>query len=39
MSTRGLVEVASHEVDGLIVIGALDPHAGAQAWTRGDGRG
>jgi phenylpropionate dioxygenase-like ring-hydroxylating dioxygenase large terminal subunit len=24
MSTRGLVEVGSHEVDGLIVIGALD---------------
>src|SRR6516164_9745834 len=24
MSSRGLVEVASHEVDGLIVIGALD---------------
>src|ERR1700752_5283868 len=24
MSTRGLVEVPSHEVDGLIVIGALD---------------
>src|SRR5947209_9822506 len=24
-STRGLVEVPSHEVDGLIVIGALDP--------------
>ena len=40
MSTRGLVEVESHEVDGLIVIGALDPHAGAQAWhRRGDGRG
>ena len=29
-STRGLVEVESHEVDGLIVIGALDSHAGAQ---------
>ena len=27
-STRGLVEVESHEVDGLIVIGALDPHPG-----------
>jgi choline monooxygenase len=27
MSTRGLVEVASSEVDGLIVIGALDPDA------------
>ena len=24
---------ASHEVDGLIVIGALDSHAGAQAWA------
>ncbi|MCV7117986.1 ring-hydroxylating oxygenase subunit alpha [Mycobacterium nebraskense] len=29
-STRGLVEVPSREVDGLIVIGALDFHAGAQ---------
>jgi choline monooxygenase len=29
-STRGLVEVPSHEVDGLIVIGALDSNAGAQ---------
>jgi choline monooxygenase len=29
MSARGLVEVASREVDGLIVIGALDPHAAA----------
>jgi choline monooxygenase len=27
MPTRGLVEVASSEVDGLIVIGALDPDA------------
>ena len=27
MSTRGLVEVTSSEVDGLIVIGALDSHA------------
>jgi choline monooxygenase len=35
MSTRGLVEVTSHEVDGLIVIGALDP---ASAGSRdGDG--
>jgi choline monooxygenase len=34
MSTRGLVEVASREVDGLIVIGALDPvDAGAQVWV------
>jgi choline monooxygenase len=32
MSTRGLVEVASREVDGLIVIGALDAgHLGATA--------
>jgi phenylpropionate dioxygenase-like ring-hydroxylating dioxygenase large terminal subunit len=31
-STRGLVEVPSHEVDGLIVIGALDTNAGAQTW-------
>jgi len=31
MSSRGLVEVASHEVDGLIVIGALDSgRAGSQ---------
>ncbi|MCV7438530.1 aromatic ring-hydroxylating oxygenase subunit alpha [Mycobacterium seoulense] len=29
-STRGLVEVPSHEVDGLIVIGALDSPAGTQ---------
>ncbi|WP_197508760.1 SRPBCC family protein [Mycobacterium sp. 1081908.1] len=28
--TRGLVEVESHEVDGLIVIGALNSGAGAQ---------
>jgi phenylpropionate dioxygenase-like ring-hydroxylating dioxygenase large terminal subunit len=34
MSTRGLVEVASREVDGLIVIGALDSvDAGLQAWV------
>ncbi len=34
MSTRGLVEVASREVDGLIVIGALDSgDAGRQAWA------
>jgi choline monooxygenase len=34
MSTRGLVEVASREVDGLIVIGALDSvYAGPQAWA------
>ena len=32
VSTRGLVEVPSHEVDGLIVIGALDSHADAQIW-------
>jgi phenylpropionate dioxygenase-like ring-hydroxylating dioxygenase large terminal subunit len=32
-STRGLVEVPSREVDGLIVIGALDSSAGAQAWA------
>ena len=32
-STRGLVEVESHEVDGLIVIGALDSDAGAQTWV------
>jgi phenylpropionate dioxygenase-like ring-hydroxylating dioxygenase large terminal subunit len=32
-STRGLVEVESHEVDGLIVVGALDPHAGAPIWV------
>jgi choline monooxygenase len=32
MSTRGLAEVTSVEVDGLIVIGALNPDAG-----RGDG--
>jgi len=31
MSTRGLVEVASREVDGLIVIGALDPNAAASS--------
>ncbi len=30
-SARGLVEVESHEVDGLIVIGALDSYAGARA--------
>jgi choline monooxygenase len=29
-STRGLVEVESHEVDGLIVIGALDSDPGGQ---------
>jgi choline monooxygenase len=29
MSARGLVEVASREVDGLIVIGAVDPHTAA----------
>jgi phenylpropionate dioxygenase-like ring-hydroxylating dioxygenase large terminal subunit len=28
-SARGLVEVESQEVDGLVVIGALDSHAGA----------
>jgi len=34
VSARGLVEVPSHEVDGLIVIGALDPvDAGAQEWV------
>ena len=33
VSTRGLVEVPSHEVDGLIVIGALDSHADAQIWV------
>jgi choline monooxygenase len=33
MSTRGLVEVASREVDGLIVIRALDSHAGLQGWV------
>jgi choline monooxygenase len=33
MSTRGLVEVASREVDGLIVIGALDSHAGPRTWV------
>jgi choline monooxygenase len=34
MSTRGLVEVASREVDGLIVIGALDSvDVGPQAWV------
>jgi choline monooxygenase len=32
-STRGLVEVPSREVDGLIVIGALDSDPGAQAWA------
>jgi phenylpropionate dioxygenase-like ring-hydroxylating dioxygenase large terminal subunit len=32
VSTRGLVEVPSREVDGLIVIGALDSNAGAHAW-------
>jgi choline monooxygenase len=31
-STRGLVEVESHDVDGLIVIGALDSGAGKQIW-------
>ena len=31
MAARGLVEVESHEVDGLIVIGALDSGAGGQA--------
>jgi phenylpropionate dioxygenase-like ring-hydroxylating dioxygenase large terminal subunit len=31
MATRGLVEVESHEVHGLIVIGALDSGAGRQA--------
>ncbi len=34
MSTHGLVEVASREVDGLIVIGALDSvDAGPQTWV------
>jgi len=33
VSTRGLVEVPSREVDGLIVIGALDSYAGVQAWV------
>jgi choline monooxygenase len=34
MSTRGLVEVASHEVDGLIVIGALDSaDAAPRGWV------
>ena len=34
MSTRGLVEVASREVDGLIVIGPLDSvDAGLQTWA------
>ena len=34
MSTRGLVEVESREVDGLLVIGALDPgDAGPQGWV------
>jgi choline monooxygenase len=34
MSTHGLVEVASREVDGLIVIGALDSvGAGRRAWV------
>ncbi|HTY30846.1 aromatic ring-hydroxylating oxygenase subunit alpha [Mycobacterium sp.] len=33
-STRGLVEVESHEVDGLIVIGALDSaDAAAHSWA------
>jgi choline monooxygenase len=32
-STRGLVEVPSREVDGLIVIGALDFNAEAQTWV------
>ena len=34
MSTRGLVEVASREIDGLIVIGPLDSvDAGLQTWA------
>jgi choline monooxygenase len=34
MSTRGLVEVASREIDGLIVIGPLDSvDAGSQTWA------
>jgi phenylpropionate dioxygenase-like ring-hydroxylating dioxygenase large terminal subunit len=34
MSTRGLIEVPSREVDGLIVVGPLDSvDAGAQAWV------
>jgi phenylpropionate dioxygenase-like ring-hydroxylating dioxygenase large terminal subunit len=31
-STRGLVEVPSREVEGLIVIGALDSRPGTQVW-------
>jgi phenylpropionate dioxygenase-like ring-hydroxylating dioxygenase large terminal subunit len=33
VSTRGLVEVESREVDGLVVIGALDSNTGAHAWV------
>ena len=36
MSTRGLVEVDSHEVDGLIVIGPLQPPASDSARQRAD---